>query len=59
MNKPNLFLEAWRTRLYEALPVAKHWHHDYAAGKADAEEYVTAARESDIAWLKGLVMDLS
>jgi len=39
MGRKPLYLEAWRKKLYEFLPVSEEWHEDYGRGKADADEY--------------------
>ena len=39
MQKPRLFLEADRKRLYEEMPVSPGWHDAYAAGNTDTLAY--------------------
>jgi hypothetical protein len=39
MNRPRLFLEAWRQRLYREMPVPAGWHDAYAQGHADTKGY--------------------
>jgi len=46
MGRKRLFLEAERTKLYETMPVPKHWHEEYAKGSISAEEYVSAGNFS-------------
>lgn len=38
-------LEAWRAKLYEDMPVPEDWHRLYAENKANADEYLDAARK--------------
>ena len=40
MNRPRLFLEAWRQKLYECLHVPDTWHEDYKNGIITADEYL-------------------
>ena len=47
MNKPRLLLEAWRTSLYQKIPVPEDWHQDYEKGKIQIEKFPT----------KGVVQD--
>lgn len=39
MGRPRCLLEAWRTRLYEEMPVPQGWHEAYARGEADTSAY--------------------
>ena len=39
MKRKPLFLEAWRTELYEWLPVPEGWHEAYEQGKAGVQPY--------------------
>ncbi len=39
MQREPLFLEAWRKKLYEWLPVPRGWHDDYRQGKVGFDEY--------------------
>lgn len=43
MGKKPLLLEAWRERLYAAMPVAADWHERYARGQANPAEYLERA----------------
>ena len=43
MKRPRLLLEAWRDRLYEALPVPDGWMDDYAQGRFDVEPFLESA----------------
>lgn len=43
MNRPRLLLEAWRDRLYKALPVQDGWMDDYAQGRFDVEPFLKSA----------------
>lgn len=43
MGRKPLLLEAWRERLYAAMPVAEDWHDSYARGEADPAEYLERA----------------
>ena len=49
MTRQALFLEAWRNRLYEWLPVREHWHDDYEQGRTDLEPYRIQGWEALIA----------
>ena len=40
MGVPRQFLEAERAQLYEAMPVPKSWHDDYARGLVDPDDYL-------------------
>ena len=40
MGRPPLLLEAWRTQLYERMPVPPRWHSAYARGKTGFEQYM-------------------
>lgn len=39
MGYPRCPLEAWRTQLYEEMPVPEGWHEAYAHGDADTSAY--------------------
>ena len=39
MERGALFLEAWRNKLFELLPVHDTWHKEYEQGRAGLEEY--------------------
>ncbi|MEA1993466.1 MAG: MBL fold metallo-hydrolase [Euryarchaeota archaeon] len=39
MDTPRCFLEAWRKRLYNEMPVPQGWHDAYARGDADTKGY--------------------
>ncbi len=39
MGRQRLFLEAWRDRLYDEMPVPDGWHDAYANGEIDIDEY--------------------
>ena len=43
MERPRLPLEAWRERLYKALPVPDGWMDDYAQGRFDVEPFLESA----------------
>lgn len=45
MCQPPLYLEAWRSRLYEELPVPEGWHEDYRKGRVGTADYETRGRE--------------
>jgi len=39
MKREPLFLEAWREKLYEWLPVSKDWHEDYEQKRVNVDHY--------------------
>jgi len=43
MGQGPLLLEAWRERLYAAMPVAADWHGRYARGEINPDEYLDQA----------------
>jgi len=43
MGRKPLLLEAWRERLYAAMPVTEEWHDRYARGEANPAEYLERA----------------
>jgi len=43
MKRPRLLLEAWRDRLYKALPVPDGWMDEYEQGRFDVEPILESA----------------
>jgi hypothetical protein len=46
MRRQPAFLEAWRKKLYEWVPVYEDWHEDYQHGKADVDSFRVKGWES-------------
>jgi len=45
MNKPRMFLEAWRKALYKQMPVSEGWHETYGKGKVNTDYYWNLAKK--------------